>query len=249
MTHSGTAEAPREGVANSPATSVDSLELIFQTAHRQLKPRTPIPQITVEFFPFAGLNHTARLHDGRLIVRLSDIFSDAPDEVYQSLALILLAKLYHKKIDGGYHRVYRLFILQREIQERTQQVRCSRSRLARVPGSRGRYVDLDETFNRLNDTYFGGTLSKPKLSWSTKRSTYILGRYDSTHHTIFVSRFFDSPTVPAYVVEYVMFHEMLHVKHQSRIKDCRILVHTPEFKTDERSFSHYQEAKFWLKRI
>ena len=227
----------------------NSLEYIFQSAYRQLKPRTPIPEIRVEFFPFAGLNHTARLHEGRLTIRLSDIFSDAPDEVYQSLALILLAKLYRKKVDAEYHRTYRLFILRTEIQERAQQVRSMRSRTKRVHGAHGRYVNLDETFNRLNSEYFDGNLDKPKLSWSAKRSRYILGRYASTHRTIYISRLFDSLNVPSYVVEYVMFHEMLHVRHQSRIQNCRILVHTPEFKTDERRFTHYREAKTWLKGI
>lgn len=225
-----------------------NLESIFQTAHRQLKPRTPVPQIRVEFFPFAGLNHTARLHDGYLTIRVSDIFLDAPFDVYHSLAVILLAKLYRKKIDAEYQRIYRLFILRGEIQQRVRDVRHTRSRLSREMGSRGRHIDLDEIFERVNAQYFEGCLNKPRLSWSAKRARYILGRYDSTHHTIFISRLFDSPDVPAYVVDYVMFHEMLHVKHQSRVQACRVVVHTPEFKTEEQTFLHYQEAKIWLKR-
>src|SRR5947208_7366476 len=97
---------------------MQNLELIFRTAHRQLRPRTPVPEIKVEFYPFAGLNHTARLHQSRLIIRLSDIFTDAPAAICYSLALILLAKLYRKKIDGAYHRRYRMFILRDELQER-----------------------------------------------------------------------------------------------------------------------------------
>jgi hypothetical protein len=46
-----------------------------------------------------------------------------------------------------------------------------------------------------------------------------------------------------------MFHEMLHVKHQSQIDASRVLVHTPAFKMEERRFQHYQEAKLWLKKI
>jgi len=86
---------------------MQDLESIFKRAHRELRPRTPIPEIKIEFFPFAGLNHTARLHENRLIIRVSDIFTDAPAEIYHSLALILLAKLYRKKIDHSYHRTYR----------------------------------------------------------------------------------------------------------------------------------------------
>jgi predicted metal-dependent hydrolase len=118
-----------------------------------------------------------------------------------------------------------------------------------VRGSRGRHFDLEELFERLNQQYFAGLLNKPRLSWSARKTRFILGRYDATHHTIFVSRIFDSPVVPSYVVEYVMYHEMLHVKHQSRVCDSRVIVHTPEFKFDERNFPHYQEAKLWLKGI
>jgi hypothetical protein len=92
-------------------------------AHRELRPRTPIPEIKVEFFPFAGLNHTARLNEGRLTVRVSDIFTDAPIEVYRALALILLAKLYRKKVDTTHQNTYRSFILQTDIQERARAVR------------------------------------------------------------------------------------------------------------------------------
>lgn len=226
-----------------------NLETIFSTAHRQLRPRTPIPEIKVEFFPFAGLNHTARLHEGQLIIRLSDIFTDAPDEIYHSLAVILLAKLYRKKIDNAYNRTYRTFILSGEIQERARMVRNTRCRLVRPGRSRGVHIDLNALFDRLNDQYFGGSIDKPRLSWSAKKSRYVLGRYDATHHSIFISRLFDVANVPPYVIEYVMFHEMLHVKHQSHVRDDRIIVHTPEFKIEEQTFPHYQEAKLWLKGI
>jgi predicted metal-dependent hydrolase len=225
------------------------LECIFSLAHRQIRPRTPVPEIKVQFFPFAGINHTARLHVGQLLVRVSDIFVDAPLEVYQSLALILLGKLYRKKIDLAHHRTYRAFILRQDIQERAQIARQDRGRVTRSRGARGRYVNLESSFDRVNATYFGGELLRPKLSWSAKRARYILGRYDSTHQAIFISRVFDSSTVPTYVIDYVMFHELLHMKHHSRINDCRMIVHPPEFKVEERRFAQYREAKLWLKRI
>jgi predicted metal-dependent hydrolase len=142
-----------------------------------------------------------------------------------------------------------MFILSDKIQERARLVRNDRCRLRRMRGSRGRYVDLDELFDRLNQQYFANTLSKPRLSWSARKTRYVLGRFDLTHDTIFISRFFDSPEIPLTVTEYVMFHEMLHVKHHSRVQDSRLIVHTREFKSDEKRFMHYDQAKEWLKRI
>jgi hypothetical protein len=203
------------------------LKTIFGEAHRALRPRTPIPDILVEFFPFAGLNHTARLREDRLMIRVSDIFADAPPEIYNSLALILLGKLYRKRIDRTYHRTYRAFILSETIQERIRTVRTHRRRTLRTRGSQGRYIDLEAMFDRLNQQYFDSALPRPRLSWSAKKSRYVLGRFDITHNTIFISLMLDSTKIPLCVTEYVMFHEMLHVKHQSRVKDCRLIVHGP----------------------
>jgi predicted metal-dependent hydrolase len=228
---------------------MQDLVSIFTTAHREIRPRTPLPEIRVEFFPFAGLNHTARLHENRLTVRLSDIFNTAPAEVYHSLALILLAKLYRKKIDTAYHRTYRTFILSQDIQERARQARGRRCRRIRPGAAMGRHVDLNALFEGLNRRYFGGVLDKPRLSWSAKKARYVLGRYDATQQAIYISRIFDAPEIPAYVTEYIMFHEMLHMKHQSRVHDARLIVHTPEFRAEERNYALFQEAKSWLKKI
>ena len=225
------------------------LESIFAAAHRQLRPRTPLPQIQIEFFPFAGLNHTVRLHEDRMAIRLSDIFVDAPAEVYRSLAFILFAKLYRKTIDEFYYRNYRTFILADDIQERARLARNERSRRVRIAGPRGRYFDLEGLFQRLNYEYFGGMLIQPRLSWSAKKSRYVLGRYDATHNVIFISRIFDAQDIPPYVVEYVLFHEMLHLKHRSRIHASRMMVHTPEFKAEEKTFRDYEKAKLWLRII
>ena len=225
------------------------LQRVFASAHEQLRPRTPLPEITIAFFPFAGLNHTVRLHENRLIVRLSDIFTDAPPQVYSSLALILLSKLYRKRIDSSYYRIYRTFVLTEEIQERARIARINRCRRMRRAEARGRHVDLELLFERLNREYFDASLVKPRLSWSAMKSRHVLGRYDATHNTIFISRVFDVPAVPLYVTSYILFHEMLHVKHRSRVHDSRRIVHTREFKADEKRFRQYEEAKLWLEGI
>jgi predicted metal-dependent hydrolase len=228
---------------------MEDLESIFKAAHRELRPRTPIPEFQIEFFPFAGLNHTARLRENRLSVRVSDIFTDAPTEIYRALALILLAKLYRKKIDHSHHRAYRIFILSESIQERARIARNNRGRPARTRAPLGRYVDLNQMFDRLNSHYFAGAITKPHISWSVKKTRHVLGRFDISHNTIFITRLFDSPEVPLAVIEYVMFHEMLHMKHQCRVHDSRLVVHTPEFKAEEKRFAEYREAKIWLKQL
>src|SRR5262249_34164856 len=157
---------------------MEELKAIFTKAHRDLRPRTPIPEIKIEFFPFVGLNHTARLTENRLRIRVSDIFTDAPPEVYYALALMLLAKLYRRKIDDSHHRTYRTFILTDEIQRRARVARHDRCRRISSRGAQGRHVDLSQMFDGLNERYFGDGLMKPRLSWSARRARYVLGRFD-----------------------------------------------------------------------
>src|SRR5262249_14047084 len=135
------------------------------------------------------------------------------------------------------------------IQELARTTRSNRCRKTRVGGSQGLHVDLDGMFDMVNQQYFGGGIPKPRISWSARKSRCVLGRFDATHNTIFISRVFDSPQVPRYVCEYVMYHEMLHVKHQSQVQAERIVVHTPEFRTEEKRFLQYRDATQWLKQL
>jgi len=226
-----------------------SLEPIFHAAHLKLKPRTRVPQMHVRFFPFAGLTHTARYRDEQLWIRVSDLFVDAPEQVVHSLALILLGKIYRRKVDTTHHETYRSFILGNAMQERARHARSTRGRGPRPAVPKGRWQNLETNFERLNATYFGGKLERPRLTWSMKRSRRILGRYDATHHTVVISLLFDSPRVPDFVLDFVLYHELLHVKHPARAGNCRMVTHTPEFRAEEVRFERYKQATEWLRRI
>jgi predicted metal-dependent hydrolase len=225
------------------------LEPIFRKAHLQLKPRTPLPEMHIEFFPFAGLTHTARMRENRLLIRVSDLLADAPEAVLQSLSLILLGKIYRRTVHEEHHAVYRRFILDSEMQARARNARTTRGRGPRPAVARGRWQNLDTNFERINGDYFEGKLERPRLAWSSTRSRRILGRYDATHHTVVISLFFDSPLIPDFVLDYVLYHELLHIRHPSRARECRFINHTPEFRAEERRFKAYKKATDWIKKI
>jgi predicted metal-dependent hydrolase len=129
---------------------------------------------------------------------------------------------------------------------RCREVRRSRSRPRRLPGPQGRAYNLEALFRTLNREYFGGRLGKPALSWSEGASRSVLGHYEFDENTIVVSGFLDSGRVPLDVVRYILFHEMLHMKHGTRIEGTREIVHPPEFRREERTFREYAEANRWL---
>ena len=223
------------------------LESAVRRVHRQLKPRTPLPTIRTEFFASVGANHSATLEDGTLSVRVSDLFADAPADVFETLAAILLSKIYRKKIDPQQNRAYRRYTMSESMVERTRRARSERGRRTRTTGPKGKFYDLEPLFNQINQEYFGQELHRPELSWTARKTRSLLGRYDFDQDVIFISRTIDSPEVPEFVLRYILFHEMLHVKHGTTIQNFRELVHTPEFRREERQFEFYDAANGWLK--
>ena len=113
----------------------------------------------------------------------------------------------------------------------------------------GLFFNLNEIFTDLNQRFFDGELPQPRIGWSAVRSRTILGHYDSAHHSITISRLLDSRRVSKLLVEYVMFHEMLHILYPVERNGSRRVVHSRQFQETERRFPGYKEACKLLKAV
>jgi hypothetical protein len=222
---------------------------IFQQEYRALRPRAPMPPISVRFRRFTSLNTTIRLREGHVHVSLSDLLEGAPESVVRAIAHILLAKLYDKrKLDPAQEIRYKRFASSAAVTRQTELVRAARGS-KRYFGPEGRFYHLDEVFDSLNVRFFGGLLGRPQLTWSEHHAKRSLGHYDAAHNTIVVSRVFDRPSSPRYAVEYLLYHEMLHLKHPVRMRGLRRCVHSREFKAEESQFPQLAEALAFIKRL
>ena len=207
-----------------------------------------MPPIAVRFRRFTSLNTTIRLREGQIHVSLSDLLEGAPESVVRAIAHILLAKLYKKPIDASHNLRYKRFASSAAVIRQTELVRHARGS-KRFTGPEGRYYNLDEVFDTLNTRFFGGLLGRPQLTWSEHVAKRSLGHYDAAHNTIVVSRVFDRPSSPRYAIEYLLYHEMLHLKHPVRMRGTRRCVHSREFKAEEARFPQLAEALAFIKRL
>ena len=215
---------------------------IFQECFRELRPDASPPELKIEFFAFANVNNTIRLRNGRLLVRLSDLLEGAPEPILKAIAHILLAKMYRRPIDRTHAARYRKYLGSHEIVRKAHLVRQMRGRKL-LRSARGHYYDLDAIFEELNTRFFHGLMARPRLSWSQTKTRRILGHYDPAHNAIIISRIFDHPAMPSYVLEYVVYHEMLHLKHPVTHRKGRRCFHSPVFRADEKKFAHLAAAK------
>jgi len=207
-----------------------------------------MPPIAVRFRRFTSLNTTIRLREGQIFVSLSDLLEGAPESVVRAIAHILLAKLYKKPIEPAQSVRYKRFASSASVTRQTEIIRHARGS-KRYYGPDGRFYNLDEVFDALNLRFFGGLLGRPDLTWSEHHAKRSLGHYDAAHNTIVVSRVFDRPSSPRYALEYVLYHEMLHLKHPVRTRGLRRCVHSREFKAEESRFPQLTEALAFIKRL
>ncbi len=207
-----------------------------------------MPEIHVRFFPFASINNTVRLRDGKLYFRISDLLEAAPDSVLHAIAHILIAKIYRKEIDAQHAARYRKYVGSRAISEKAHLVRQIRGRKL-LEDPVGNVYDLNEIFEELNQRFFFGLLARPLMSWSQSHARNMLGHFDPAHNAIIISRVFDHVRVPRFVVEYIVYHEMLHLKHPVKLRGSRRCVHPKQFQEEEKLFPQLEEAKGFLKRL
>ncbi len=221
---------------------------IFQEEYRALRPRAPMPPFAIRFRRFTSLNTTIRLREGKIFVSLSDLIEGAPESVIRAIAHILLAKLYKKPINPAHNVRFKRFTTSAAVTRQTELIRHARGS-KRYSGPQGHFYDLEEVFDSLNTRFFGGLLGRPELTWSEGIATRSLGHYDAAHNTIVVSRVFDRPSSPRYAIEYLLYHEMLHLKHPVRMRGLRRCVHSREFKADEALFPELRQALAFIKRL
>jgi len=224
------------------------LKVHFADAFRQITKRADMPEIHISFYPFAGLNHTIRLRRQNIYVRLSDIMRDAPATVHRALAFILVGKLFNKRVGAEYQNLYRQYAYHPDVQRQSDLAKQQRGRKI-VSSSIGRVYNLNQLFARLNRRYFNSELPAVTLSWSARKTRRILGHHDYVHDTIVISRSLDSADVPELLVEFVLYHEMLHMKHRPKVVNGRRLYHSAAFRADERRFDHYDAAQLALDKL
>jgi predicted SprT family Zn-dependent metalloprotease len=180
---------------------------------------------------------------GNLVsVRMHWMFLNADDEVIREIASFIKT------------RKCRTPLVRKFISE-NQTCLKKREQNSRRPGihTKGRFHNLREIFDDLNNKYFGGTIIA-SISWgkgNARRAVRnrTLGSYCGHTDIIRINPVLGRRNVPRYFIRYVVYHEMLHSTVEEEMKNSRRSVHTSEFRKLERLFKDYGKAVSWEKRL
>ena len=201
-------------------------------------------KFNAQFYPYKNVSHTIRIKNETIFLRISDKLKNAPDEILKSITNILFNKLFRIKTPTSVRKTYRDYLGHHII----PYVKNSKTKVSSRYKALGTYYDLDSVFDKVNNKYFFSNIKKPIIGWSFNESTRRLGFYDHERNLLVVSKIFDHRKVPAYVVEYIMYHEILHIVHPAKRSNGRRVVHPREFKNQEILFKEYKQATNWLNK-
>ena len=241
---------PAQTLAAEPAPASpapETLPALHDAAFRQQR-------LARDLTALAAMPVELSIHDNRstmvsfrrdarqLTLRIHHMFLDAGPEVAR--ALVEYARLRSRRagvVLDEYVRSHRTAI---KPPDRTRQ---------RPLETAGRVHDLAAMYARLNARYFSGaidaTIGWGRGSTGKRRRSIRMGAYFHETRTILIHPALDRPDVPAYFVELVVYHEMLHqAVPQQRDGDGRRCIHTPEFRRREAQFDAFEPARAWERR-
>lgn len=215
---------------------------------RQVGGQLSAGRVSAEYHPYSELKHTWRRRQSTVSFRISDYMDSAPEDVTEAMAWYLLCRAYGKRCPDGMADKYLDYARSRTLWSSKRKVYVSRARnLSFRPVGAAR--DLGSVFDYVNSCYFSGTIRRPELAWTKESPSARLGFYFEALDLLAANRVLDSEKVPRYVLEFVVYHELLHGVLDPKGTPTRRVHHTKEFRERERKFSMYGEAEAWLSRL
>ena len=201
--------------------------------------------IDARFYPYIGLTHTIRRREAGWIVRVSDHCSQAPRQVLEAIIIILACKVLRKRIPKRTRLIYDGWRNESVVSDAVSVRRAAKGRKCFAVHD-GRWHPLQEICRDTNRRFFNDQIEISKIGWSVRRSWGRLGHYDPTHNTIMLSPVLDSPKVPRFVVEFVVYHEMLHAIFEGADNCGPHRYHHPKFRRAERAHPDYENVKQFI---
>jgi len=201
------------------------------------------------FHPYAELKHTWSRNADHLEFRISDYLRGSPDAVLESLAWYLLSRAYGRRCASERWRTYLVHAFSPQLWTPVRDLYLLRQKNL-LCDPRGEARNLHEVFRYVNSRYFSGRARDPILAWSRESPRTRLGFYFAPLGLLAANKVMDAERVPRYVLEFVMYHELLHdMDRGNSVVGPKRVHHTKDFRGLEKAFAHYDDAELWLHRV
>ncbi len=201
-------------------------------------------QVDAEFHPFKEFKTTWQRCGTRAEFKVTDYLAAANPDILEEFAQCLFARIQQRKSEV-YSEPIRNWLQSPFFVERNRPIYLRRSRNL-LCSPIGAHYDLRELLESLRSQGLVKDGHSAYLSWTDRPNRFRMGYCSVLMKVIAISSILDSPDIPKYVAEYVLYHEMLHLE---KGLDSMRSQHNADFRRLERRHPHSSEAEGWLKRI
>jgi hypothetical protein len=193
---------------------------------------------------------SARLNQGTLLISFTPRVKDFPEEIQYALIFTLLARLKRQTQTQEYKNqsaFFMKFLKDQADAESQKLVAAQRQKCNPRGNTYNLESQLQEVISSFPNLFHEVSLnSEIFVTWG-KRTTYRrFGLWHSQSRVIEISKTLDSPLVPEFVVNFILYHELLHVKRGVK-KGKRH--HDAQFRILEKKYPQYKEANEFLRNI
>lgn len=224
------------------ALHLSALDEFLRILSEQNKKTNIDPEKLLVKINYSGYLYRRQITQGKTILQINEAYIIAPIETKKSILSEAFSRHQSKHTSA-----IKAFSNNSNFQRLNRQI--SGDPIANLISCCGEKYNLAILFNKLNDEYFRSQLSQPRLVWSSRRSKRRLGYYHPEINTIAVTKKLDDKKIPRLLVEYVLYHEMLHQHFGIKNHNGRRYAHTSAFRTAERKFKHQKEAESLIKLL
>ncbi|NGX32662.1 MAG: hypothetical protein K1060chlam4_00712 [Candidatus Anoxychlamydiales bacterium] len=179
----------------------------------------------------------------KIQISLHKLFLDAPDNVKEAVVVYCLRR------DKIAHRILKNYANRYFVSaDYTHRLNVKKLKI------KGEFFDLKQIMDNLNLIYFKGALNL-NITWFEKpkyrKFRHItFGSFDKSSKLVRINKMLDRADITFYFINYIVYHEMLHyVCKEIILEDGKRKIHTKEFKSKEKEFAYYREAKEFEKKF
>ena len=207
------------------------MNLIHESFRRLFPERQFAYETEMEYNRRLGdFNANINLHHNRITLHLNLQWKDIDDEIKIGLIQHLLLKIFKARAKTQNIQLYTNFI--KNIPILTPKTKSDPA--------------LAEAFLRVNQQFFSNQIEMPNLAWG-QDSSRKLACYNFHNDTITVSTLFRDSS--PHILDYLMYHEMLHKHFQFNHTGSRHSYHSTEFREAERKYPYFETIDKEISKI
>lgn len=200
--------------------------------------------VDAEFAPFKELKIKWQRSKGKAEFKVSDYLADADRQIMDDIARALFSRISGNKMNG-YPESMNAWVTSDEFISANRPMYLRRSKnLSRT--AEGDVRNLEDSRRRLIVAGLIPDYPDVLISWTRGPNVRRVGYCSVLMKVIAISSVFDNEAIPEFVMDYVVYHEFLHIMAGFNPFGRK---HGPEFKAEERKYPRRDEAEQWLKKL